>query len=212
MHRQIRLPGIYMTVYRSQTGWGHERDSELGLWSLAAFALTMRSGKMRHSPPTFYMFSAVRLDGSLASLGEFRGRVLLIVNTASQCGFTPQYAELEALYRRYAARGFAVLGFPCNQFGGQEPGSEDEIGNFCERNFGVSFPLFAKIEVNGPRTHPLYRFLKKKKPGLPGPLLAGRIPWNFTKFLVTRNGEVAGRYSPMTKPEKLAPKIEELLG
>lgn len=166
---------------------------------------------MRHPLPTFYMFSAVRLDGSLASLAEFRGRVLLIVNTASQCGFTPQYAGLEALYRSYAARGFAVLGFPCNQFAGQEPGSAAEIGSFCERSYGVSFPLFAKIEVNGARTHPLYRFLKRQKPGWLGPFTGGRIPWNFTKFLVARDGNVAGRYGPRIRPERLRTEIERLL-
>lgn len=126
---------------------------------------------MKPPPPDLYSFSAALLDGSLVHLGELRGRVLLIVNTASQCGFTGQYAGLEALYRRYSERGLMVLGFPCNQFGGQEPGSAAEIGRFCELHYGVSFPLFAKIEVNGARTHPLYRFLKRQKPGWPGPLL-----------------------------------------
>jgi glutathione peroxidase len=160
---------------------------------------------------TVYSFSAPLLDGSAVSLEEFRGQVLLIVNTASQCGFTPQYAGLETLYRAYRPRGFAVLGFPCNQFAGQEPGTSAEIGAFCERNYGVSFPLFAKIEVNGPQTHPLYVFLKKQKRGIAGFLTGGRIQWNFTKFLAGRHGEVVARYSPSRKPETLTPAIERLL-
>jgi glutathione peroxidase len=167
---------------------------------------------MRYSPPDLYSFSAALLDGSLVSLGDFRGRVLLMVNTASRCGFTPQYAGLEDLHRRYGERGLTVLGFPCNQFAGQEPGSAAEIGSFCALKYGVSFPLFAKIEVNGAGTHPLYRFLKKQKPGRLGVLMGGRIAWNFTKFLVARDGEVVGRYGPRTRPEKLAPEIERLLG
>src|SRR5215472_9375200 len=130
-----------------------------------------------------YDFSAPLLDGRMVSLAQFGGKVLLIVNTASKCGFTPQYAGLEALYREYRERGLEVLGFPCNQFGAQEPGSADEIGTFCERNYGVSFPIFGKIDVNGESAHPLYQFLKKNKPGLFG---TGRIKWNFTKFLVNR--------------------------
>ena len=161
--------------------------------------------------PTVYDFSAETLEGRPASLGEFAGSVLLIVNTASQCGFTPQYAGLERLYQTYKDRGFAVLGFPCNQFGAQEPGSADEIGTFCEENYGVSFPMFAKIEVNGVNAHPLYRFLKKEKPGLLGMLGSGAIRWNFTKFLVDRGGRVVARYASMTKPEKLATKIERQL-
>jgi len=162
--------------------------------------------------PTLYSFSAPLLDGRVVSLGEFRGQVLLIVNTASRCGFTPQYAGLEAIYRAYSGRGFTVLGFPCNQFGGQEPGSAAEIGSFCERNYGVGFPVFAKIQVNGPAAHPLYRYLKEIKPGRFGALTRGRIPWNFTKFLVSRNGEIAGRYGSRTQPEQLAAEIERLLG
>ncbi len=167
---------------------------------------------MRYSPPDLYSFSAALLDGSLVSLGDFRGRVLLMVNTASRCGFTPQYAGLEDLHRRYGERGLTVLGFPCNQFAGQEPGSAAEIGSFCALKYGVSFPLFAKIEVNGAGTHPLYRFLKKQKPGRLGVLMGGRIAWNFTKFLVARDGEVVGRYGPRTRSEELAPEIERLLG
>jgi glutathione peroxidase len=157
---------------------------------------------------TVYQFSAPLLDGRELSLGEFRGEVLLIVNTASKCGFTPQYAGLEQLYRTYRERGFTVLGFPSNQFGAQEPGSETEIGAFCEKNYGVSFPIFAKIEVNGPHAHPLYRFLKKTMPGIFG---IGRIKWNFTKFLIGRDGCVAGRYAPSKVPQALVAEIEGLL-
>jgi len=161
---------------------------------------------------TVYDFSATLLNGPTLSLEEFRGRVLLIVNTASQCGFTTQYAGLEELYRAYKNRGFAVLGFPCNQFGAQEPGAAEEIGVFCQKNFGVSFPLFAKIDVNGPQAHPLYGFLKKKKPGILGIFGARGIKWNFTKFLVDRKGNVMARYGPSTRPKALAAAIEGLLG
>jgi len=167
---------------------------------------------MEESVRTVYEFSAPLLDGHTVSLGEFMGRVLVIVNTASQCGFTPQYAGLEQLYRTYKERGLEVLGFPCNQFGAQEPGSADEIGSFCERNYGVSFPMFAKIDVNGASAHPLYRFLKQSKPGILGPLGGRAIKWNFTKFLVDRNGIVVGRYASTKKPEDLAKPIEDLLG
>src|SRR5215472_15103801 len=137
-------------------------------------------GDERMQTGLVYQFSAPLLDGRTMSLAEFSGRVLLIVNTASQCGFTPQYAGLEELYRAHRERGLEVLGFPCNQFGRQEPGSAEEIGAFCERSYGVSFPMFAKIDVNGPSAHPLYRFLKGSRPGLFG---FERIKWNFTKFL-----------------------------
>jgi glutathione peroxidase len=157
---------------------------------------------------TVYDFSASLLDGRNLNLGEFRGRVLLIVNTASQCGFTPQYAGLEMLFESYRARGLEVLGFPCNQFGGQEAGGAEQIGAFCGKSYGVKFPMFAKIEVNGPNTHPLYQFLKKEKPGLFG---IGRIPWNFTKFLVDRKGAVVRRFGSATKPATLAGPIDELL-
>jgi glutathione peroxidase len=157
---------------------------------------------------TVYGFSAPLLDGRMASLAEFRGRVLLIVNTASKCGLTPQYAGLEALHRACNDRGFEVLGFPCNQFGAQEPGSEAEIGAFCQRNYGVSFPIFSKIDVNGPQTHPLFAFLKQQKPGLFG---TQRIKWNFTKFLVDRAGRPVARFAPSAQPKSLAPAIERLL-
>jgi glutathione peroxidase len=155
-----------------------------------------------------YDFSAPLLDGRTTSLAEFKGRVLLIVNTASQCGFTPQYAGLEELYRAHRGRGFEVLGFPCNQFGNQEPGSAEEIEAFCEQKYGVSFPIFAKVDVNGAATHPLYQFLKESRPGLFG---SERIKWNFTKFLVDRTGRVVDRFSPATKPSEFAPLIERLL-
>jgi len=163
---------------------------------------------MQSGPDSVYGFSAPLLDGRHLSLAEFKGRVLLIVNTASKCGFTPQYAALEELYRTHRPRGFDVLGFPCNQFGAQEPGSAEDIAGFCKRNYGVSFPMFARIEVNGPAAHPLYRFLKQSKRGLFG---SSRIKWNFTKFLVDRSGRVVDRFAPSTKPQDLAPRIEELL-
>jgi glutathione peroxidase len=155
-----------------------------------------------------YTFSARTLAGQPAELSQYRGQVLLIVNTASECGFTPQYAGLQKLHQQFAARGLQVLGFPCNQFGRQEPGSSEAIGAFCERNYGVSFPMFEKIDVNGTHAHPLYRYLKSEKPGLLG---FERIKWNFTKFLIDRTGRPVKRYSPRTKPEAIAPDIEALL-
>ena len=160
---------------------------------------------------SIYAFSAPLLDGRLQSLEAFRGQVLLIVNTASRCGFTPQYAALEDLYSTRIESGFSVLAFPSNQFGHQEPGSEEEIGQFCEKNFGVSFPVFAKIDVNGPGAHPLYQYLKQKQPGLLSRLAGGRVGWNFTKFLVDRSGRPVARRSPATSPEKLIPAIDQLL-
>jgi glutathione peroxidase len=153
-------------------------------------------------------FGARRLDGAEASLDEFRGQVLLIVNTASACGFTPQYAGLENLYRRYRDRGFAVLGFPCNQFGAQEPGAAAEIAAFCQGRYGVSFPLFAKVEVNGPAAHPLFGWLKRAAPGVLG---TEAIKWNFTKFLIDREGRVVRRYAPATAPADIDTDIEALL-
>jgi glutathione peroxidase len=155
-----------------------------------------------------YDYSAKALDGKEVSLATFTEQVLLIVNTASACGFTPQYSGLETLYRAHAARGFSVLGFPCNQFGKQEPGSEAEIAEFCSREYSVTFPMFAKIEVNGDNAHPLYRFLKRQRPGLMG---LKSIKWNFTKFLVDREGQVVTRYAPMTRPEALTAEILSLL-
>jgi len=155
-----------------------------------------------------YDFSARTIQGEEQSLSRYRGQTLLIVNVASQCGFTPQYAGLEALYQKFHARDFSVLGFPCDQFGHQEPGDEAQIAQFCSLNYGVSFPLFAKIEVNGPNEHPLYRYLKHERPGLLG-LTA--IKWNFTKFLVNPQGQPVKRYAPADKPESIGPAIEELL-
>jgi glutathione peroxidase len=148
------------------------------------------------------------LGGEATSLAPHAGRVLLIVNTASQCGFTPQYAGLEALYRRFKDRGLVVLGFPCDQFGHQEPGSDEEIASFCEKNFGVTFPMHSKVEVNGDGAHPLFVQLKKAAPGLLG---TKAIKWNFTKFLVDRKGDVMERYAPNAAPETIAPDIERLL-
>ncbi len=153
-------------------------------------------------------FTVKRLNGEEVSLSSYRGQVLLIVNTASQCGFTPQYAGLENLYRQFKDRGLVVLGFPCNQFGGQEPGDETAIGQFCEMNFGVSFPMFAKVEVNGDNAHPLYIWLKNQAPGVLG---TEAIKWNFTKFLVDRNGKVVERFAPATTPESIQSAVEALL-
>ncbi len=157
---------------------------------------------------TVYDFDAATIDGNDVSLRDYDGQVLLIVNTASKCGFTPQYKGLEALYQKYRDRGFSVLGFPCNQFGHQEPGNEGEIAEFCELNFGVSFPLFAKVDVNGDAAHPLYRHLKQAAPGVLG---SERIKWNFTKFLVGRDGQPVDRYAPQTTPEALEGAIEAAL-
>jgi glutathione peroxidase len=158
-----------------------------------------------------YDFSALSVDGREVPLEQYKGNVLLIVNTASQCGFTPQYAGLETLYAQYKDRGLVVLGFPCNQFGAQEPGTEAEIAQFCELNYGVSFPMFAKIDVNGPRAHPLYQFLKSEKSGIFGVLGFEAIKWNFTKFLVDRSGDVVARFAPSTTPAELGPAVEKLL-
>jgi len=158
---------------------------------------------------TVYDFSAVTIDGKTRKLADYKGKVLLVVNTASKCGFTPQYKGLEALYEKYRDRGFVVLGFPCNQFGQQEPGPESEIAEFCEINYGVTFPMFAKVDVNGDSAHPLFKFLTKAKPGLLG---SEAIKWNFTKFLVDRQGNVVKRYAPTTEPKDIAADIEPLLG
>ncbi len=157
---------------------------------------------------TVYDFSAASLAGDTVDLQRYRGKVLLIVNTASKCGFTPQYQGLEALHQQFAGQPFAVLGFPCNQFGQQEPGDAAAIGAFCEQNYGVTFPLFAKIDVNGAHAHPLYQHLKKNAPGILG---TEGIKWNFTKFLVRKDGSIHGRYAPTTKPEELAEEIRELI-
>jgi glutathione peroxidase len=152
-------------------------------------------------------FHATTLDGRDQDLGAYVGDVVLVVNTASKCGLTPQYEGLQRLYDDYADRGLTILGFPCDQFGHQEPGTEDEIGAFCQQNYGVTFPMFAKIDVNGSDTHPLYVWLKDEKRGL----LGGAIKWNFTKFLVGRDGTVLDRYAPQTEPADLAVDIEKAL-
>jgi glutathione peroxidase len=156
---------------------------------------------------SIYDFNARSLAGEDAPLKRFEGKVLLIVNTASACGFTPQYKGLEALQQSFGERGFSVLGFPCNQFGRQEPGSAAEIGQFCSSNYAVSFPMFDKIDVNGDSAHPLYKYLRGEKSGL----LGSSIKWNFTKFLIDRSGKVVGRYAPTTTPESLTKDIEALL-
>jgi glutathione peroxidase len=155
-----------------------------------------------------YDFTAKTIEGKQVSLGDYRSRVLLIVNVASECGFTPQYAGLETLQRNFGAQGFSVLGFPSNEFGGQEPGTEAEIARFCTTNYGVSFPMFAKVEVNGANAHPLYKHLTASKAGVLG---SEKIKWNFTKFLVDREGRVVSRHAPQTTPESLEAAIKALL-
>ncbi len=156
----------------------------------------------------FYKLSARRLDGSKQSMKDYKGKVVLIVNTASGCGFTPQYAGLEALWQKFGKRGLVVLGFPCNQFGAQEPGDEAAIGEFCSLTYDVTFPMFAKVDVNGDNTHPIFAFLKA---GAPGVLGTEGIKWNFTKFLVDRDGKVVDRYASAHKPEDMADDVERLL-
>ncbi|HNT27594.1 MAG TPA: glutathione peroxidase [bacterium] len=157
---------------------------------------------------TIYDLPVKTIAGRETTLAEYRGQVLLIVNVASKCGFTPQYKGLQALYEKYRERGFTVLGFPCNQFAGQEPGTSEEIAQFCEINFGVTFPLFEKITVNGKKAHPLYAYLKEQAPGLLG---STAIKWNFTKFLVDRQGNVLKRFAPAEPPESLEQEIEKVL-
>ena len=156
-----------------------------------------------------YDFEAVDIDGKTVSLSYYRGKALLIVNVASKCGFTPQYTGLEKLWQDYRERGLVVLGFPCDQFGNQEPGNEEEIKSFCSLTYEVDFPMFAKVDVNGAQAHPLWKWLKKEKGGLLG---IDAIKWNFTKFLVGRDGKVIKRYAPTDKPESLARDIEKALG
>ena len=156
---------------------------------------------------SIYDFEVKQPDGKEKNLSDYKGKVLLIVNTASQCGFTPQFEGLQKLYEKYSPKGFTVLGFPCNQFANQDPGTDEEILSFCSLNYGVTFPVFSKIEVNGTNEHPLYKFLKSKASGF----FSKRIKWNFTKFLVDKNGKVIKRFNPATKPEQLEKYIEELL-
>lgn len=155
-----------------------------------------------------YAFEAAQINGQPKSLADYKGQVVLIVNTASKCGFTPQFEGLEKLYQKYKDKGLAIIGFPCNQFGKQDPGANDEIQEFCSLNYGVSFPMFGKIEVNGKNAHPLFEHLKKAAPGALG---TKNIKWNFTKFLVNRDGEVVERFAPATAPEKIEKDIEALL-
>lgn len=157
---------------------------------------------------TIYSFSAKDIKGHEVSMDDYRGKVLLIVNTASKCGFTPQFEGLQSLHDELGERGFEVLGFPCNQFMNQDPGNDDAISQFCSLNYGVSFPMFAKIEVNGDGTHPLFRFLKREAKGLMG---SEKVKWNFTKFLVDREGQVVRRYAPTAKPADIRADIEKLL-
>lgn len=151
----------------------------------------------------FHQLTAASLTGQQISMSDYAGKLVLVVNTASQCGFTPQYAGLEALYKKYAAQGLVVLGFPCNQFGKQEPGDADAISRTCHINYGVSFPIFAKVEVNGSAAHPVFRYLKHELPGV----LGGRVKWNFTKFLIGRDGKPLKRFAPFTTPEKMEAAI-----
>ncbi|MCK3685024.1 glutathione peroxidase [Maribellus sp. YY47] len=155
----------------------------------------------------FYQFKANSLQGKEVPMEDFKGKTILVVNTASKCGFTPQYAGLENLYRKHKDNGLVILGFPCNQFGNQEPGDEKSISEGCLINYGVSFPMFSKVDVNGEEAHPIFKYLKKELSGV----LGSKIKWNFTKFLIDKNGKPVKRFAPITKPEKLEPYIEQLL-
>jgi glutathione peroxidase len=163
---------------------------------------------MADSSTSVYDFEAVSIQGQPAPLAAQRGKVMLIVNTASACGFTPQFAGLETLWKTYADKGLVVLGFPSNEFGGQDPGSDGEIASFCEMNYGVSFPMMSKVKVNGAEAHPLWKWLTKEAPGILG---SKSVKWNFTKFLIGRDGQVLGRYAPTDKPESIAKDIEAAL-
>ena len=156
---------------------------------------------------TIYDFEAVQMNGQSLPLDQMRGHVMLIVNTASACGFTPQFAGLEKIYEQYHAQGFEVLGFPCNQFGGQDPGSNEQIGTYCQKNYGVTFPMFSKVDVKGPEAHAIFRYLTNNSKGI----LGSGIKWNFTKFLIGKDGKVINRYAPTTKPEAIQADIEKAL-
>ena len=175
------------------------------LWIAILLTLTLNAGETMKD---IYNFNVVTVTGEEQSMAIYKGKVLLIVNVASECGFTPQYEGLQNLYESYRDKGFEVLAFPCNQFGSQEPGTSKQIQNFCKVNFGVTFPLFAKIDVNGENAHPLYVYLKDKAPGILG---TKNIKWNFTKFLIDKEGNVIKRYGSSTKPEKISKDIEALL-
>ena len=176
----------------------------LSLLLFTTLSLSMEAKQMQ----TVYDFNVKTIDGKETTLAPYKGQVMLIVNVASKCGYTPQYDGLQTLYEKYKDRGFVILGFPCNQFANQEPGTEAEIQNFCRVNFGVTFPLFSKIDVNGKGTHPLYVYLKSKQPGILG---TETIKWNFTKFLVDKEGNVISRFGSSTKPKELEEEIEKLL-
>lgn len=171
------------------------------------FSVFAANGQEKNKSMNFYQFNAASLQGKDISMEEYKGKVVLVVNTASKCGFTPQYEGLEALYKKYSSKGLVILGFPCNQFASQEPGNAEEISKFCTLKYGVTFPMFAKIEVNGDNAHPLYKYLKKTLPGT----ITNEIKWNFTKFLLDRNGNPVQRYAPTVKPEDITADIEKLL-
>jgi len=174
---------------------------------LSLLSVFSMAGQNEKTDGHFYQFKANNLQGKVVKMKEYKGKVVLIVNTASKCGFTPQYKGLEELYQKYKDKGLVVLGFPCNQFGGQEPGSSEEIASFCSLNYGVTFPMFAKIDVNGKNAHPLFVYLKKALPGT----LGNDIKWNFTKFLLDRKGNPVQRYGSPAKPESISDDIEKLL-
>jgi glutathione peroxidase len=193
----------------SEAGEGHGAGDCAALASPKGAMDNARSSAVQGAAmASLYDFTVDDIAGHPVKLDRYREKVVLVVNTASKCGFTPQYKGLEALYRKYRDKGFEVLGFPCNQFGGQEPGNEQEIATFCETNYGVTFPMFAKIDVNGDKAAPLYRYLKSAKPGLLG---TEAIKWNFTKFLVDRSGNAIARYAPNDTPESLEADIARAL-
>jgi glutathione peroxidase len=179
-----------------------------GIFIPNSYAANSQRKVANKSMSTIYSFKAEALDGKEIDLDRYKGKVVLIVNTASQCGFTPQYAGLEELNKKYHDRGLEILGFPCNQFGHQEPGDSQQIATFCQKNYGVNFQMFHKVDVNGPEAHPLYKYLTAEAPGF---LHSGSIKWNFTKFLVDRNGKVVHRYAPTVAPADVAADIEKLL-
>jgi glutathione peroxidase len=191
----------FIGAFRNVAMQSWTRGGAAGRWQ--------RSRATRHNQGvSLYAINVKTIAGATRPLADFRGLVLLVVNVASQCGFTPQYAGLESLYREFKDRGFAVLGFPCNQFGGQEPGSNQDIDAFCKETYAVTFPMFAKVDVNGPAAHPLFRLLKTSRKGLLG---TESIKWNFTKFLVDRQGAIVRRYGPSDAPESIRHDIVELL-
>lgn len=180
----------------------------LGVLVLLAFTNVSHPTHSKDMKDSIYNFNVTTIDGQQKPMADYKGKVLLIVNVASKCGFTPQYEGLEAIYKEYKDQGFEVLGFPCNQFGSQEPGTEQDIKSFCSLTYNVSFPMFSKVDVNGDNTHPLYEYLKNEKSGVLG---SKAIKWNFTKFLVDKEGNVIERYASATKPESITEKIEALL-